>query len=67
MLDQNLLIILICIVLGIVLYLFYWSRLVAFLISQAIRLAWWSQEAASVWVEIGASTPRLGMLAHSLL
>ena len=64
MLNQNLLIILICIVLGIVLYLFYWSRLVAFLISQGIRLAWWSQEAASVWVEIGALTSRPEIYAH---
>jgi hypothetical protein len=38
---------------GLVLYLFYWNRFVAFLIGLIIRLMWWRSSDSSVWVEIG--------------
>lgn len=53
MFTRLLLVICICIVLALVIYLFYWNRLIAFCIGQIIRLLYWNQEAASIWVEIG--------------
>lgn len=43
----------ICVVVPLILYLFYWNRFLAFFIGLAIRLLYWNQEASSIWVEIG--------------
>jgi len=45
----------ISITVGLVLYLFYWNRFIAFIIGLFIRLVWWKSSDSSVWVEIGIS------------
>ncbi|KAL0956539.1 hypothetical protein HGRIS_002680 [Hohenbuehelia grisea] len=54
MLETLLLITCICIVIAVILYLFYWNRVVAFLLSLLFRVAFWNQGASRIWVEIGA-------------
>ena len=41
---------------GLILYLFYWNRFVAYLIGLVIRLMWWKSSDSSAWVEIGMSS-----------
>ncbi|RDX54978.1 hypothetical protein OH76DRAFT_1397305 [Lentinus brumalis] len=53
-LNVVLLIVCVCIVLGLLLYLFYWNRLFAFIFSLILRLALWNQGESSIWVEFGA-------------
>lgn len=53
MLNQYLLIACICIVIAIIVYLFYLNRLMAFLFGFIIRLSWWNQGGSSIWLEIG--------------
>ena len=54
MLDVVFLIIWILVVLGLVLYLFYWNRVLGFLLSLLVRLLSWNQASASTWVDVGA-------------
>lgn len=54
MLNTSLLGVCIGIVVGVVLYTFFWNRLVGFLISLVLRIIWWNQEGGSAWVELGA-------------
>lgn len=55
MLNYRLLIVSICIVIGLVAYLFYWNRIIGFIIGRLIRLLFWNQGESSVWLDIGAS------------
>ncbi|KAK0484381.1 hypothetical protein EDD18DRAFT_1361385 [Armillaria luteobubalina] len=52
--DNLVLIACICIGTATVIYIFYWSRLVAWLLGLVIRFLSWSQGASSIWVSIGA-------------
>ncbi|KAK0226200.1 hypothetical protein IW262DRAFT_1457427 [Armillaria fumosa] len=54
MLDNLVLIACICIGTATVIYIFYWSRLVAWLLGLVIRFLSWSQGASSIWVSIGS-------------
>ena len=55
MLNYKLLVICICIIIALTLYLFYWNRLIGFILSRILRLVLWTQgkSAGSIWVEIG--------------
>jgi len=53
MLNYRLLAACIGIIVGSVLYLFYWNRFVAFLLGFVFRVSFWNQKASSVWLEIG--------------
>ncbi|KAI0743929.1 hypothetical protein C8Q80DRAFT_1355680 [Daedaleopsis nitida] len=53
-LNVVLLIVCVCIVLALLFYLFYWNRLLAFLLSLVLRLALWNQGESSLWLEFGA-------------
>ena len=59
MFDVVFLITWILVVLGLVLYLFYWNRVLGFLLSFLVRLLSWNQASASSWIDIG--THRLAM------
>ncbi|KAF8070507.1 hypothetical protein FPV67DRAFT_1756074, partial [Lyophyllum atratum] len=54
MFDTLLLISCICVVIALILYFFHWNRFIGFLIGRVIRLVYWSEEASSIWVEIGS-------------
>ncbi|KAK0212569.1 hypothetical protein DFS33DRAFT_1370154 [Desarmillaria ectypa] len=54
MLDNLVLIACVCIGIASVIYIFYWSRLVAWLLGLVIRFLSWSQGASSIWVSIGS-------------
>lgn len=53
MLNIVLLVTSICIVVVLILYLFFWNRLVAFLLGLILRLSFWNQGEGSIWVDIG--------------
>jgi hypothetical protein len=53
MLDRLVLVACILIVLALIVYLFYWNRILGFAISIVLRVLYWNQEASSCWVEIG--------------
>jgi hypothetical protein len=55
--DLNYLLLVVCIlvVVGLVLYLFYWNRLLGFVFSLALRLWGWKAGNASVWVQFRES------------
>jgi|SRR5882762_3128117 hypothetical protein len=53
MLDYRLLATCISIVVGSLLYFFYWNRFIAFLLCLAFRVSFWKQGSWSIWVEIG--------------
>jgi hypothetical protein len=53
MLDYRLLAACISIILGSLLYFFYWNRFIAFLLSIVFRISFWQQGSSSVWLEIG--------------
>ncbi len=55
-LNVVLLVVCVCIVLGLLLYLFFWNRLFAFIFSLILRLALWNQGESSIWVEFGESS-----------
>lgn len=52
-LNYRLLFVSICIVIGLVLYLFYWNRILGFIIGRIIRLLFWNQGESSIWVDVG--------------
>lgn len=54
MLNIYLLVALICIILGLILFFFYWNRLIGLLLGLVIRLSWWGQGAESIYVHIGS-------------
>ncbi|KAK0460992.1 uncharacterized protein EV420DRAFT_1746434 [Desarmillaria tabescens] len=54
MLDNLVLIACVCIGIASIIYIFYWSRLVAWLLGLVIRFLSWSQGASSIWVSIGS-------------
>jgi len=63
MFDVVFLIIWILVVLGLVLYLFYWNRVLGFLLSLFVRFSSWNQASASAWIDIGThSTYPVGCL-----
>lgn len=53
MLNYKLLIVCICIIIGLTLYLFYWNRFIGYTLSWILRLLFWDQGKASIWVDIG--------------
>lgn len=53
MLDRLLLISCICIVVALILYFFYWNRILGFLLGLVFRILYWNKEASSCWVQIG--------------
>lgn len=53
MLNYKLLVVCICIVIALILYIFYWSRLVAYVLGRVFQLLFWSQGESSVWLKIG--------------
>jgi len=55
MLDHRLLAACISIILGSLLYFFYWNRFIALLLSIVFRVSFWKQGSSSVWVDIGDS------------
>ncbi|KAK7057149.1 hypothetical protein R3P38DRAFT_1162521 [Favolaschia claudopus] len=52
--DQFLLIGCILVVVALVLYFFYWNRLIAFLLGLFFRFLYWNQGPFSIWLEIGS-------------
>ncbi|KAJ6499231.1 hypothetical protein C8R45DRAFT_108777 [Mycena sanguinolenta] len=52
--DEFLLIGCICVVISLVLYFFYWNRLIAFLLGWFFRFLYWNQGPFSIWLEIGS-------------
>ncbi|KAJ7703124.1 hypothetical protein B0H17DRAFT_922585 [Mycena rosella] len=52
--DKFLLIGCICVVIALVLYFFYWNRLIAFLLGLLFRFLYWNQGPFSIWLEIGS-------------
>ncbi|CAL1706934.1 unnamed protein product [Somion occarium] len=54
MLDSILLVVCICIVVGVVAYLFYFNRLIGFLLGLFCKLAFWNSGESSIWVSIGS-------------
>ena len=57
-----LLVVCVCIVVGLIFYLFYWNRFLAFIFSLILRLALWNQGDSSIWVEFGALYPLNSLL-----
>src|SRR5579872_6295258 len=53
MLDVVFLVVWILVILGLVLYLFYWNRVVGFLLSLLVRVVFWNQASESTWIDIG--------------
>lgn len=53
MMNYHLLAACIGIIIGSIIYFFYFNRLVAYLLGLAFRLSFWNQGASSVWLEIG--------------
>ncbi|KAH9935463.1 uncharacterized protein B0H18DRAFT_1114206 [Fomitopsis serialis] len=54
MLNIVLLIACVCTVILLLLYLFYWNRVVALIISVILRVAFWNQAESSIWLDIGS-------------
>ncbi|TFY67887.1 hypothetical protein EVG20_g3774 [Dentipellis fragilis] len=54
MLDWLFLIVTIVVVIALLLYLFFWNRVIGFLLSLALKVAYWNQGGASIWVDIGS-------------
>ncbi|KAA1471307.1 hypothetical protein DENSPDRAFT_799140 [Dentipellis sp. KUC8613] len=54
MLDWLFLIVTIVVVVALLLYLFFWNRVIGFLLSLALKVAYWNQGSASIWVDIGS-------------
>ncbi|KAJ6593973.1 hypothetical protein B0H19DRAFT_1365929 [Mycena capillaripes] len=52
--DKFLLIGCICVIISLVLYFFYWNRLIAFLLGLVFRFLYWNQGPFSIWLEIGS-------------
>ncbi|KAJ7287460.1 hypothetical protein C8J57DRAFT_1431026 [Mycena rebaudengoi] len=42
------------VVVSLLLYFFYWNRLIALLLGVIIRLVYWNQDPSSIWLEIGS-------------
>lgn len=59
MFDVVFLIIWILVVLGLVLYLFYWNRVLGLLLSLLVRLLSWNQASASTWIDVGTHPARI--------
>lgn len=53
MLDYVLLITAISIVIALLLYILSWNRIIGYILSVALRVAYWNQAGDSIWVEIG--------------
>ncbi|KAJ3575090.1 hypothetical protein NP233_g1335 [Leucocoprinus birnbaumii] len=54
MLTRLLLISCICIVVALILYFFYFNRILGFALGLMFRLLYWNQEGSSLWLEIGS-------------
>ncbi|KAJ7680397.1 hypothetical protein DFH06DRAFT_1404238 [Mycena polygramma] len=52
--DKLLLIGCICVVVALVLYFFYWNRLIASLLGLVFRVLYWNDGPSSIWLEIGS-------------
>ncbi|KAJ7045588.1 hypothetical protein C8F04DRAFT_939778 [Mycena alexandri] len=52
--DRLLLVGCVCVVVALVLYFFYWNRLIAFLLGLGFRVLYWNQGPFSIWLEIGS-------------
>lgn len=55
MLNNVLLITAILIVVALLVYIFFWNRIVGYILSVALRVAYWNQAGDSAWIEIGLS------------
>ena len=66
MLDYRLLASCISIIVGSLLYFFYWNRFIAFLFATAFRVSFWKQGSSSVWVDIGEA-PFSSAIAAAML
>ncbi len=53
MLDKNVLISCIFIGLALLLYFFYWNRLIALILGLFIRIVYWNSEGSRIWFDIG--------------
>lgn len=53
MLNRILLVACVCIIVATVFYLFYWNRLIAWLLGFLFRVLYWHQDGPSLWLEIG--------------
>ena len=69
MLNYIFLITAIIVVFASLLYLFFWNKLVCFILSICLRIALWNQGESSVWISVGESTfcSALGFQALHLL
>ena len=52
--NVYLLIALICVVVGLILFFFYFNRLIGLILGLILRVLWWGSGAESAWVHIGA-------------
>jgi hypothetical protein len=53
MLDKNVLISCIFIGLTLIVYFFYWNRLLALILGSLIRVVYWNSEGSRIWFDIG--------------
>lgn len=53
MLNYEILIICLSIIIGLIIYLFYFNRILGFIIGRILRLLFWNQGESSVWVHVG--------------
>lgn len=49
------------------LYLFYWNRVLALVISIVLRIAFWNQAESSIWLDIGVLRTKALQLVFDLL
>ncbi|CAK5265757.1 unnamed protein product [Mycena citricolor] len=52
--DKFLLVGCLCVIFSVLLYFFYWNRLIAFLLGLFFRFLYWNQGPFSIWLEIGS-------------
>lgn len=53
MLNYEILIICLSIIVGLIIYLFYFNRILGFIIGRILRLLFWNQGESSIWVHVG--------------
>jgi hypothetical protein len=53
MLTVTFLIVSIFVLIGLILYLFFWNRVIGYVLSLLVRIFSWNQGSSNVWVDIG--------------
>ena len=53
MLDKNVFISCIFIGLSLIVYFFYWNRVLALILGTLIRIVYWNSEGSRIWFDIG--------------